>query len=273
MISSSRSKYLDGQWWRAAVIPRLNDFIASFGFTPHEERLSVNDIPFDFVVSTPLAKNWYARKSNDYSHEIAALAALDLRDATIFECGGHHGRDCVVMAKMVGPNGRVVSFEPHPDNVDVLRRNVRLNHLDNVIAVGAAVGSKPGALFIRSRSNAKVSRSGSGIEVPVVTVDEWAEEQGFWPDIIKIDVEGYEFEILRGAQQALARTPALSIEVHCNIVREFGWEPDALWDLVDVSKYDVFIQRHDGQAAEPLLKPEALEGRPHLFFKPLISRH
>ncbi|WP_093000856.1 FkbM family methyltransferase [Rhizobium sp. NFR07] len=235
--------------------------------------MTVNDIPFDFVISTPLAKNWYARKPNDYSPELAALAALDLRNATIFECGAHHGRDCVVLAKMVGPNGCVVSFEPHPDNVDVLKRNVKLNNLDNVVTVGAAVGASPGSLFIRSRSNAKVSRRGSGIEVPVVTVDGWAEQHGLWPDIMKIDVEGYEFEILRGAQKALARTPALSLEIHCNIVREFGWKPDDIWNLVDASKYDVFIQRIDGMAAEPLLRPEGLEGRPHLFFKPRVSRH
>lgn len=273
MIASSRSKYLDRQWWCGALIPRLNDIIASVGFVPHEAKLKVNDIPFDFVISTPLAKNWYARRPDDYSPEIAALAALGLKDATIFECGGHHGRDCVVLAKMVGPGGRIVSFEPYPDNVEVLKRNVALNRLDNVIAVGAAVGARSGSLFIRSSSNAKVSRGGRGIEVPVVTVDEWAERVGLWPDIIKVDVEGYEFEVLRGAQKALARTPALSVELHYNIVGEFGSKPEDIWALVDASKYDVSIQRQDGLAAEPMLDTIPLEGRPHLFFKPRSIQH
>jgi FkbM family methyltransferase len=260
------------EWWSAALRSRLGDMISSIGFSPYDAELTVNDIPFSFAVTTPLAKNWYARAQNIYSHEIAALAGVGLKGATVFECGGHHGRDCVLLAKMVESEGRVVSFEPHPDNIHVLRRNIELNGLRNTTAVHAAVGSRGGKLFIRARSNAKVANGGRGIEVPVVTIDDWAESRGIWPDLIKIDVEGYEFEVLRGATKALARTPALSVEIHCDIVGEFGASPDEIWKLVDASGYDVLIQRHDGVAAQPLAGPIRLEGRPHLLFVPVRGR-
>lgn len=260
-------KYLNARWWRSALAPRWADAITSLGFSPYDAKLIVNDIPFTFAVATPLAKNWYARNENIHSHEIEALSALGLKGATVFECGGHHGRDCILLAKMVGTEGHVVSFEPHPANIDVLRRNIELNQLQNTTAVHAAVGSKPGSLSIRSRSNAKVTNRG-GIEVPVVTIDGWAEKHDLWPDMIKIDVEGYEFEVLRGAKNALKRVPALSVELHCDIVGEFGSNPEDIWGCIDLSKYDIFLQRHDGVAAEPITEAQRLEGRPHLLFVP-----
>jgi FkbM family methyltransferase len=271
MTAHARTKYLNAGWWKAALSSRWNDAMTSFGFSPYDARLRVNDISFLFAVTTPLAKNWYARRDDDHSHELEAIGMAGVEGATIFECGGHHGRDCMVLAKMAGPTGRVVSFEPHPDNIAVLRRNVALNRLDNVTPVHAAVGAEPGSLFIKARSNAKVSHAG-GIEVPVVTLDEWAEANGIWPDIVKIDVEGFEFEVLRGATKVLARMPILSVEVHCNIVAEFGSLPEDIWKLVDISKYDILIQRADGMAAEPLTGTTKLEGRPHLFFVPRARR-
>jgi FkbM family methyltransferase len=262
------NKYMRLEWWKAALRSRLDDKISSIGFSPYDAELTVNDIPFSFAVTSPLARNWYAREQKIYSHEVAALAGVCRKGGTVFECGGHHGRDCVLLAKMVGDEGRVVSFEPHPENIHVLRRNIELNRLTNTTAVHAAVGSREGKLFIRARSNAKVANSGRGIEVPVVTIDDWAESQGIWPDLIKIDVEGYEFEVLRGATKALERIPALSVEIHCDIVGEFGSSPHDIWKLVDISKYDVFIQRHDGVAIRPLNEPIRLEGRPHLLFVP-----
>jgi FkbM family methyltransferase len=266
-----RKKYLDTNWWRSALVSRWSNAIESYRFSPYKAKLIVNDIPFVFAVTTPLAKNWYALDENLHSHEMDALFALGLKGATVFECGGHHGRDCVLLAKMVGDEGHVVSFEPHPHNIDVLRRNIGLNQLHNTIPVHAAVGSRNGSLSIRARSNAKVTNRG-GIEVPVVTIDNWAEDHRMWPDVIKIDVEGYEFEVLRGAKKALKRSPALAVEIHCNIVEEFGSKPEDIWDLVDLSQYDVFIQRHDGVAVEPLSEMERLEGRPHLLFVPHRQR-
>src|SRR3954453_6090680 len=205
-----RRKYVDYDWWIQVVKSRLNDAVSSIGFKPHVANLTVNDVTFQFMVATPLSKNWYATQENLHSYEMQAVSELmKLQGSVIFECGGHHGRDCVLLASMAGSDGHVVTFEPHPDNINVLRKNIEVNRLDNVTAIQAAVGSTSGNIFIKSRSNAKVSLEQRGINVPLVTIDEWAEKENIWPNIIKIDVEGYEMEVLQGAQKVLERTPAV----------------------------------------------------------------
>jgi FkbM family methyltransferase len=267
MAIQANAKYFDARWWKVALSSRLNDAVTSIRFAPYETRLTVNGIGFNFAVTTPLAKNWYARHANIHSHEMDAIVLLGLNDATVFECGGHHGRDCILLSKMVGDEGKVVSFEPFPENFEALQKNLEINQISNTVAVNAAVGAKPGALHIKSRSNAKVTSRG-GIAVPVITLDEWAETNAVWPDVIKIDVEGFEFEVLRGAEKILRRTPALSVEIHCDIVGEFGAVPEDIWRLIDITKYDIWIQRNDGVAAIPLVRTTKLEGRPHLLFLP-----
>jgi FkbM family methyltransferase len=262
-------KYVDYEWLVHVVKSRMSDAISSIGFKPYVANLTVNNISFQFIVATPLSKSWYATQENLNSYEMQALSEfMKPQGSVIFECGGHHGRDCVLLASMAGRNGHVVTFEPHPANMDVLCKNIEINCLDNVTAIQAAVGSRPQDIFITSRSNAKVSFRKRGINVPVITIDEWAEKENIWPDIIKIDVEGYEMEVLKGSRKALSRTPAILVELHCNIVDDFGFSPEDIWALIDTSRYNVYMQKHDAARAEPITVGTKLSGRPHLFFVP-----
>lgn len=261
-------KYLNIHWWNHALRTRLNDSISGIGFRPHDVSLRVNGLDFRFHVATPLAQNWYEHP-DQHSLEMEAIAELmPVAGATVFECGGHHGRDCVLLARLAGPEGRVVSFEPHPENIEVLRRNVRLNDLTNVTAVHAAVGSQAGTARIKARSNAKITTRGKGISVPATTVDGYAAETGIWPDVIKIDVEGFEFEVLRGAREAIRRGAAVLVEVHCDILADFGSEPADFWGLVDAAGCNVYLQRNDSTPAVPVDAGAALSGRPHVFVIP-----
>jgi FkbM family methyltransferase len=268
MIAVKR-KHADPRWWRNVFASRVRDGVAAIGFRPNVEDLKVNGIAFRFFVATPLGKNWYATVRDARSHEMTAMRALMRLDgATVYEVGAHHGRDCVLLSKMVGPKGRVISFEPHPGNFEVLTRNIELNDLDNATGVNLAVGAQAGEIRIRNRSNAKVSAGGQGIAVGVTTIDDWSRASSITPSIIKIDVEGYEFEVLRGAREVLESAPALIVEMHCDIVEEFGSKPSDLWSLVDTARYDVYLQQHDGIAPVPVAPGTKLHGRPHVYFIP-----
>ncbi|HWJ72454.1 MAG TPA: FkbM family methyltransferase [Kaistia sp.] len=268
------SKYLNGAWWYNALNSRFRDAVAGIAFSPHVETLSVNDIAFQFYVATSQAKNWYAH-GDMQSHEMrAVLDLVEPHGATVFECGGHHGRDCVVLAYMIGEQGRIVTFEPHPDNARIIERNVELNDLTNVTVVNAAVGSATGELHIRDRSNAKVSLSGGGIRVPVETLDDWSSANLLYPDFIKIDVEGYEFEVLRGAANIIRdRSPAVLVELHCDLAREFGNVPDDIWGFFDSQRYFVHLQQDDSVPARIAGFGDSLSGRPHLYFVPRNAAH
>ena len=116
---------------------------------------------------------------------------------------------------------RVIAFEPSPQVFPRLLKNVELNGLGNVTAINAAVGDMAGLLSFsegRMSMNGHVSESGP-LKVPCVTLDG---ELRDIPriDILKIDTEGYEAQVLRGASDVLTRTQRIAVELHYPSERE-----------------------------------------------------
>jgi FkbM family methyltransferase len=105
----------------------------------------------------------------------------------------------------------VHSFEPVPQNVQVLRRNSEINNLTLDIEE-VALGSSEGTTRLApSGASSRITKAG-GIEVPLRTLDSFNLPR---LDLLKVDVEGYELEVLRGAGDTLARChPAMMVEMH-----------------------------------------------------------
>src|SRR6185503_4526303 len=91
----------------------------------------------------------------------------------IFECGGHHGCSAILLSKWVGPEGKVVTFEPLPSNFEILEKNVRLNRLANVDARMEASGSRAGSITFDAASSG-ISSNGKGTAVKVSRLDDYA---------------------------------------------------------------------------------------------------
>jgi FkbM family methyltransferase len=122
-----------------------------------------------------------------------------------------------------------VAFEPDPANVDVLQENLSRNAVSNVDVIPTALWSHCGVVTfqrsasdrpeVSSRRGAVIAPSGKGlkagqIRVEALTLDAFAGDHGV-PTMIKIDVEGAEVEVLKGAQKLILRTkPVLLLEVH-----------------------------------------------------------
>jgi hypothetical protein len=104
--------------------------------------------------------------------------------------------------------------------------------------------------------------------VESITLDKLAEELRIAPTFLKIDVEGYEYQILEGARSILSTTPAIFIEVHTLTLVRYGKKFEDLWKMIDYKLYDIFVQAEDSE--EPVrFSPETVPGgRVHLFFKP-----
>ena len=116
---------------------------------------------------------------------------------------------------------RVIAFEPSPLVFPRLVKNVEMNGRRNVRVVNAAVGSKPGVLSFsegRMSINSRISESGP-LKVSCVTLDE---ELFDIPsiDILKVDTEGYEMHVLRGASETLQKTRRIALELHYSGERE-----------------------------------------------------
>jgi len=163
------------------------------------------------------------------SAEEEFLETLDLTGKTVYDIGGFEGLYTLFFARGVGPNGRVICFEPIPSSRDRITTNVRLNGFsDRVQLQPVAIGAREEdhTFFIPSFSRglatgtpdiqATYAKSGAGQSLTARTVP----LDSFLgvlprPDLIKIDVEGMEIDVVRGALQTLRTLrPALFIETH-----------------------------------------------------------
>lgn len=139
-------------------------------------------------------------------HDLARLAAaVPLK--TIFDVGANHGQSALRFIDCF-PESRVHSFEPVPATYRSL--SARVSGIDRIRAYNLALGEEKGsvAMSVREEDTAnsilQSGPAGQTVEVQVDTVDDFAESQGVDRiDLLKIDVEGYELQVLKGARKLL----------------------------------------------------------------------
>jgi FkbM family methyltransferase len=170
-----------------------------------------------------------------------AIAAHLKPGGVFYDLGANVGFHTVNGARVAGPTGHVVAFEPIPDNAAALRRNVERNGFTNVRVIEAAVSSAPGRQAMRLGAEpgwAKLADAASlaagdvALEVPLVTIDDLvARGEIEPPTVVKMDVEGAEVAALRGMSRTLSTArPVLICELHGTagevvpLLREFGYD-------------------------------------------------
>lgn len=168
------------------------------------------------------------------SREQLFLHGLDLHNKTVFDVGGFEGLFTLFFSGKVGPNGEVFTFEPNPVNLQKILVNVRINKRNNVRVFPLAIGKdrttmamvvdprRPasGSLDTSLKAANKQHAPGetSSFRVRVETIDHLLAQQ--WkplpvPGFVKIDVEGFEMDVLRGMSDLIrGHYPQLFIEIH-----------------------------------------------------------
>jgi FkbM family methyltransferase len=153
----------------------------------------------------------------------------------VVDIGAHMGRYTIISSKRVGANGKVVAIEAHPSNFEMLKSNIKLNQLTNVIPLNYAAYSKETKikLYLPDEESGytmhhsimsnyvftkyKDKTEDKFVEVSANTLD-YLLQLNEITDVnwVKIDVEGAEFEVLKGASNVLSKSKdiALLIEVH-----------------------------------------------------------
>jgi FkbM family methyltransferase len=150
--------------------------------------------------------------------------------ADAIDAGANVGYISKLLAEWVGPNGRVVSIEPVPDTFDVLQDGMRHRFGSRVTCVPRCLSDAPGEVtmvvpeydgvggenFYESRiaADPATAASGRAVTVQAETLDAIVARTGMVPAFIKIDVEGHELAVVRGAEKTIrAGKPPLLIEV------------------------------------------------------------
>jgi FkbM family methyltransferase len=159
-----------------------------------------------------------------------AICAVVRAGAVVYDIGSHVGTIALGTARLVGPQGRVVAFEGDPDNAATLRESSLRNHLEGCLEVvdraAWSYTASHGIPFRRGgtrRSQGGVEVNGQGpvvgtgevIMVPAVTLDDFLAAGGPPPQLVKIDVEGGEYEVLDGGTNLFRnQRPLIIAEVH-----------------------------------------------------------
>jgi FkbM family methyltransferase len=182
--------------------------------------------------------------SGDFEPNVRREILRILKPGDLFlDIGANVGFFSLLAAKAVGHTGKVYAFEPAPKARDALRRNLALNHIQNVTTVALALSDSPGrrALFLDARNNSGASsfnrspHSGEAMEVELDTYDRFASQNTLSiPALIKLDVEGAEVQVLRGMQALLSRTdrPPVVLEVSEWSLKQMGSSKDELFALM-----------------------------------------
>jgi FkbM family methyltransferase len=140
----------------------------------------------------------------------------------VYDLGANTGLHCLLASRLVGPEGRVVGFEPLPENLHAAADLISLNELSNVELVSKAVGKTVGvAEFLvgmhgKQGSLVGIGReSGERLAVAVTTLDAECDAGRPSPDFVKIDVEGAEGDVLLGFSRRLKECkPVFIIDLH-----------------------------------------------------------
>lgn len=129
----------------------------------------------------------------------------------VLDIGANVGFYSLLAAHLVGSTGKVEAFEPVPRNLRYLREHVRINTLENTRVHAVAVGEAPGEITFDDTTGSatgKISARGR-LKVPLVSVDALLGQGTIkTPDLMKIDVEGAEAMVLRGAARTIAEAAA-----------------------------------------------------------------
>lgn len=136
----------------------------------------------------------------------------------VVDVGAGVGEEAVTFSKLVGPKGRVVSIEAHPETFACLEETVRRSGLDNVTPVWCAVADADGTMSIGESDNHlanSVMTGGEGRPVPARSLDSLADELGLEEiALLKMNIEGAERLAVRGMERLARRIRNVVISCH-----------------------------------------------------------
>lgn len=164
------------------------------------------------------------------AEQTARFTSLLESGDVVYDLGAHVGWYTLIASRRVGPSGRVHSFEPLPENLTYLHRHLEMNGCENVSVHRVAVSDASGEASFSTADGRFQGRLTDGPEsdLTVETVrlnDLVASGRVPPPDLVKIDVEGAETAVLRGAESVLrSAAPTLMISTHGAGEREASLE-------------------------------------------------
>jgi FkbM family methyltransferase len=183
-------------------------------------------------IEDEIAANWY---EHDWPTmpEVDILESSKLRPgARVFNIGAHQGIVAMVLGAVVGPSGLVLAIEADLRSAEVGKRNVKRNGMEQVKVLHGAGAAVSGEILFTEEYRAALPEDRVACRTPAFSIDDLSAQYGP-PDVIFVDVEGYECQVLEGARQTLENLPDCFIEVHVGVgLESFGGSAGKVLDYL-----------------------------------------
>jgi FkbM family methyltransferase len=225
-------------------------------------------------LAEPAQRKIYFFGDYDERHEITLLRRILLTGDIFWDIGANIGFYTLTASHLVGPQGRVVSFEPAAHAWKALITNISLNHSANVQPVQIALSDKSGRAVLHRKAD--FADGGASLmpradyhcdieEVTTLTLDQFLAQSGPPPPIfMKIDVEGLEANVLSGGQKILQgdQPPLILVEMN---------DPDRIGAILAAAGYrGAYLYRRRWYPAQDVT---GIKSRNMLWFRPDSPRH
>ncbi len=195
---------------------------------------------FTFKMRNGLAKGFKRRFGLGFkpkfnlTEEETFLMNFDFKGMTVYDIGGYVGIHSIFFADAVSKNGKVITFEPNPTNFREIAFNLKVNNFKNVRVFHLGIGKERGILelnidpirysrgsFIQKNQNLSFKKTESN-KVKIDSIDNLVKEKTIPPpNFVKIDVEGFESEVIQGMIFTIENyNPELFIEIHGRVKEE-----------------------------------------------------
>jgi FkbM family methyltransferase len=166
----------------------------------------------------------------------------------VIDIGAHVGLVCMPASKVIHEDGIVYAFEPATANLMYLRKHIKMNNINNIRVVSSLVGSvdNDNAVFFECSNPSGMNTSVNNDESSEysktsrnqIKLDTFCETESISPDIIKIDVEGFEYEVLSGAEKIISKAkPLIFLSMHPKQLLQLGCSVEKVSTLIEQLNY------------------------------------
>jgi len=210
-------------------------------------------------------------------YETEVVKKIIKKGDTVLDLGANIGYYTLIFAKLVGDKGKVFAFEPEPNNFNLLKKNVEINSYQNVVLIPKAVSSKNGKhkLYIfdedtGSHTLVANEKNQKYIEIDSVCLDDYLVKFDGKINFIKMDIEGFEGEAIKGMTSLLQKSERIGIlmEFAPYLIEEIGMKPDEYISLFTDPDWKIYFLNRRKKKTTPanmkeLWKKNVIKNKAH----------
>lgn len=179
---------------------------------------------------------WFCFRSPEMVNEMDYFISEADKFGSFVDVGANHGVFSLAFSAK-RQDAPVLAIDPSPVAFEILERNRALNGFTNMRTLNIACGDRAGEIRMMPHWHhleavSDQARGEGTVSVEMAPLDELCASHDFWPDLLKIDVEGFELPVIQGAEKVLNKAKLLFLEIHPERIDELGLSQGAVFELL-----------------------------------------